>query len=325
MKFLLLILLFVTRICAVENPTSPGSDKTNEPQKENAGETIIEELFATLGQEEFTTALQRAQEADIHPQVLLEARFLNLIDLGDNSAIAAMAPELIEKRDSFDPNESEVFAFKEDWLGIVHYSQALLALEKGNRDDFKKHITEAFWLSPRQGQAFGRHIEKLRQEEATRAIENLLDKSLKSQGDGATTSLSELIKGNNALILYFWSPMSREIEINLDDFIITSQTCAKNKMPVLAILTGSYPGMIEDAEMIRKGEASDANCRWLIDSNKESLSSLLHIRDLPTMIVVSHEGRVLFNGHPSDHDFWSTLEKLSPHFKRPNRIEKKGL
>lgn len=324
MKFLLLSLLLVTRICAVDNASSPGSDKTSGVSKENTREAIIEELFATLGQEQFNSALKEAQEANIHPQIILEARFLNAIDLGDNSAIAAMAPELIEKRDSFDPAQSEVFAFREDWLGIVHYSQALQALEKDNRDDFKKHITEAFWLSPRQAQAFAPHIEKLRQQEAMQAIGNLLNKSLQSQSNGTTTSLAALMKGNHALVLYFWSPMSREMEINLDDFIITSQTCAKNKIPVLAVLTGSYPGIIEDAEMIRTGDASDAHCRWLIDPNKKSISSLLHVRDLPSVAIVSPDGSVLFNGHPSDQKFWNTLEKLAPNFKRPNRNKKEG-
>ena len=81
-----------------------------------------------------------------------------------------MAPELNEKRDSFDPNHSEVFALKDDWLAIIHYGQALAALEKNNKGDFKKHITEAFWLSPRQAQAFGPHIERLQLEEAMQSV-----------------------------------------------------------------------------------------------------------------------------------------------------------
>ena len=325
MKFLLLSLLFLTRIYAVENPSTPDKEISEVSQRENSNEAIIEELFATLGQTEFAAALKQAKEANIHPQVILEARFLNLIDLGENSAIAAMAAELVEKRDSFDPEKSEVFAYKEDWLGIVHYSQALEALGMGDKAGFKKHITEAFWLSPRQAQAFGRHIEKLRQEEAMQAIQSLLDKSLKSQSDAKITSLAELMEGNKALVLYFWSPLSQEIQVNMDDFIITTQTCAKNKMPVLAVLTGSYPGIIEDAEMMRKGDAKDANCQWFMESNRDSISGLLHVRDLPTMAVVSAQGRVLFNGHPSDQAFWNTLEKISPGFKRPNRNEKDGL
>lgn len=325
MKFMLPGLLFVTCVCAAENASSPDNSINDSTQTKNNNEAVIEELFATLGQKEFTSALRQAKEANIHPQILLEARFLNLIDLGDNPAIAAMAPELVEKRDNFDPGQSEVFAFKEDWLGIVHYSQALEALEKGDKTGFKQHITEAFWLSPRQAQAFGRHIEKLRQQEAMQSIQSLLDKSLKSQTEGKKTTVAELMAGNKALVLYFWSPMSQEIQVNLEDFIITTQTCAENKMPVLAILTGSYPGIIEDAEMIRKGAASHANCQWLTESNKNTIGSLLHVRDLPTMAIVSQKGRVLFNGHPSDQAFWTTLEKLSPEFKRPNRNDKEDL
>ena len=318
MKSLILCLLLGTHVIALENPAPLEVDSATTIQTSKVKNAALEKLFTTLGQDEFATALKEAQQADVHPQVLLEARFLNFIDLGNNAAIAAMAPELSKKRDTFDPNHSEVFALKDDWLAIVHYAQALAALENNNKGDFKKHITEAFWLSPRQAQAFGPHIERLQLEEAMQSLKLPLNQSLKSQINGKSTPLAQYMAGNKAIILYFWNPMSQEIQINLADFIVTTQTCHQNNIPVLAILTGQYPGIIQDAETIRKEDATKAQCAWLVDSNKKLLSSLLRVRDIPTMVIVSPEGKILFNGHPADKTFWTTLEKLSPKFKRPN-------
>jgi hypothetical protein len=324
MKSLILCLVLGTYVIALENPASLEIDNATSTQLSKAKEAAMEKLFSTLGQDEFGTALQEAQQADVHPQVLLEARFLNLIDLENYAAIAGMAPELNEKRDAFDPNHSEVFALKDDWLAIVHYAQALAALEKNNKGDFKKHITEAFWLSPRQAQAFGQHIERLQLDEAMQSIKLPLTKSLKSQIGGQLATLAQHMEGSKAIILYFWNPMSQEIQVNLPDFVVTTQTCHLNNIPVLAILTGQYPDMIQDAEIIRKEDAAQAQCTWLIDSNNKSLGSLLRVRDIPTMVIVSPEGKILFNGHPADNAFWIALEKLSPKFKRPNSNIKKG-
>lgn len=322
MKSLMLSLVLSTSVIAFEKPALLDQEKTDTNHANILKEEILEKLFTSLGQTEFDTAYINAQQAGIHPQALLEARFLNLVDLGDNSAIANLAPELIKNQQSFNPNHSEVFVIKDDWAAIVHYAQALAALEKNDTQAFKRHITEAFWLSPRQAQAYGPHIEKLRREQAMRSIQLPLQQTLKSQEDQALTALAKHTAGSRAIILYFWNPMSQAIQLELPDFITTTKTCHENNISVLAILTGKYPAMIDDAETIRKDDAAQAKCIWLIDSNKDSLSSLLWVRSLPTMIVASADGQVLFNGHPSDENFWKTLEKLSPGFQRPNSIEK---
>ena len=89
MKSLLLCLILGTYVIALENPAPLEIDSATNTQASKVKAAALEKLFATLGQDEFTTALKEAQQADVHPQVLLEARFLNLIDLGDNAAIAA--------------------------------------------------------------------------------------------------------------------------------------------------------------------------------------------------------------------------------------------
>ena len=262
-------------------------------------------VLSTSGQIGFDTAYANARQSGIHPQVLLEARFLHLVDLGNHSAIAGLAPELIKHQKTFDPNHSEIFAIKDDWSAIVHYAQALEALESNNKQSFKKHITEAFWLSPRQAQAFGPHIEKLRLKEAMNSTQLPLNTVLKSQHNNEDNTIAEHTKESRGIVLYFWNPMSQEIQMQLPDFITTTQVCNENNISVLAILTAKYPDILPDAETTRIENAADAKCTW--------------VRSLPTAVITSPDGQVLFNGHPTDEEFWTALKKLAPTFKRPNR------
>lgn len=329
MKYLTLALVVFTSTLAM------AVDQPNDAQAENADsqlpanqpddprELAMDRLFSAMGQAEFADALKHAGEANIHPQVLLEARFLHLVDMGDNAGLAAMAGELSNKSEDFDPETSEVFSTREDWLSIVHYTRALAALQQGDKAGFKKHITEAFWLSPRQGQAFAPHIDQLRLDEAMKSITLDPEKTLSYQENGQPARLGDLMSGHKATILHFWSPMSQEVMLNLPDFALTTQSCKQANIMVLSVLAGKYPDMLKDAEAIRKEDAADAQCAWLIDSDTKPLSSLLRVRDIPTMVIVSPEGKIIFNGHPSNKSFWEAIQKIAPDFKRPNNEDKK--
>ena len=320
MKYLILVLAILTPALAQENQPLPSPANNAPPtrQVEDPKEKAMEQLFSTMGQDGFAVALKQAEQINIHPQAILEARFLDLIDRADHAGLAAMASELVSKRNSFDPENSEIFSVKEDWLAIVHYTQALAALQQGDKAGFKKHITEAFWLSPRQGQAFAPHIDQLRLNEIMKSITIDPAKLMQPQQGGKPTTLGDLMKGHKATILHFWSPTSQEVLLNLPDFVITTQSCKEQNILVLSILVGQYPGILEDAESIRKEDAADAQCTWLIESNTKPLAGLLRVRDIPTMAIISPDGKILFNGNPSDNKFWATIQKIVPAFRRPN-------
>ncbi len=311
----LIALLIISTSTAQETPPA---DPPANPK-----EAALEKIFSSMGDKEFPAALAEAKKAGIHPQVLLEARFLHHVVQRDNKAIAAMAPEFIAMREKFDADNSEVFSLKEDWVAVVYYTQALAALEKGDKAEFKKHITEAFWLSPKQAQAFAPHIDQLRLKEAMARITLDPNRTLKDQETRKAVNLGELLANKKAIVLHFWSPMSQEVQINMPDFILTSQACDDQGIGVASVLVGKYPGIIKDAETLRKEDATKAACNWLIDSDKDTLSNKLRISEIPTMVIVSTEGKILFNGRPSNKHFWETLQKVAPNFKRPNSHEHK--
>jgi hypothetical protein len=57
---------------------------------------------------------------------------------------------------------------------------------------------------------------------------------------------------------------------------------------------------------------------WLEDAKENPLGRELRIRNLPTMVLVSPEGKVIFNGDPTDDEFWNALKKINAAIERPD-------
>ncbi|MBK1830389.1 hypothetical protein JIN77_06610 [Verrucomicrobiaceae bacterium R5-34] len=316
MKHLLLALVMSSFCLAQENPPAAAST-------EKAKQELLDTIFSSLSNQEFEKAIAKAIETNVHPQVILEARFLHLVDQGNNQALAKFSAELLPWREKFDPDASEIFGVKEDWLSVVHYTQALAALENNQQAEFKKHITEAFWLSPKHAQIYAPPIERLRLQKAMAKVTLKPDFVLQPQDGSKPITLGSLMKHKKALLLHFWSPMSQEVQINMPDFAATSAECQEHGIAVASVLIGHRPEIKKDADEIRKEVQDTAKCAWIAGSNKNSLATQLRIVDVPTMVLVSPDGKILFNGHPSQETFWQELKKLAPELHRPNNTEHK--
>jgi hypothetical protein len=292
--------------------TQPAADPA---LREAALENLLSERSSPKA---FEKAVTTARQTGVAEQAILEARFLYHVDREDDSAIAAMLPEFLKRRDSFEPADSAIFALTDDWLAVVEYVSALAALEKNDRAAFKKHITEAFWLSPGQAAAFAPKIERVRLEEAMREVRvDLTIAPAPLVGDSPARSLANLLEDRKALLIHFWSPWSRECDAAMPDFITTAAMLERHHIAVLSLLPDQPPKLRDDAlAMIRPHLAKPCGS-WALDANSHSLARLFRVRNLPSMVLVSTTGSVLFNGDPSDPRLWNALDQLSPEIKRP--------
>ncbi|MGD7653050.1 MAG: redoxin domain-containing protein [Verrucomicrobiales bacterium] len=284
-----------------------------------AREQAIDELLSIRESiTELETAITKARGQGIGEQAILEARFLYHVDHQDDAAIAAMLPAILERDKTFQLEESAIFGVREDWLAVVQYVRAIDCLRKNDKAGFKKHITEAFWLSPGQAAAYAPYIDRLRLNEAMATVKLDLKTSLNRIDRDQSVALESLLGKNQALVLHFWSPWNPECEAAMPDFITTSATLAKHGIPVASILPESSADHIARAaeSIAALGDKSAGN--WLADSTDRILVRQLRINQLPTMVIVSPGGGILFNGSPSDPAFWSTLAKVSPGIPRPS-------
>ena len=278
-------------------------------------------LESLLGEHADLAALERssrqAREAGVSEQAILEARFLFHVDRNEDAAIAAMAPQLMERRAAFQREDSAIFASEDDWLAVIEYAQALAARDKGDLAAFKKHITEAFWLSPGQAAAFAPHIERVRTEQRNARIRVDLTRRLPLLLEEKTVTPAALLEGRKALVVHFWSPWSQACENFRDDFALSAAAMEKAGFAVVSILAEDSAEARADAAEQLRGLAPLPPGAWLADAGRPSLAGLLQPRDLPSMAVISDGGRVLFQGHPADPALWKTLTALEPALRRP--------
>lgn len=284
------------------------------PERDAAWDRLLAERDSP---QEFAKAMDQATEAGISPQQLLEARFLFHVDRGEDGSVAALAPEFVKRRDSFKPADSGIFATREDWLAVVEYAQALAALQREDTAGFKKHITEAFWLSPGQGAAFAPHIERLRLTEAIKDIRIDLTIRLADLHDNELVALTRDNGESVATLLHFWSPWSRECEAMLPEFIATCAALSRHNIAVASILPEQDPAAIADAREALAPLGADPPGGWLVDRPVEPLAAALRVTSLPAFILLDRDGGVVFHGSPDDPEFWRQLQTVAPGLARP--------
>jgi thiol-disulfide isomerase/thioredoxin len=312
--FILPIILAAGLLSAEPSPQSVAAEITV-AARQDALEKILSERGSA---EDFGRALASARDAGLAAQAILEARFLYQVDKGDDAALAAMLPDFLKQRAAFKLEDSAIFSVEEEWLAVVEYVSAIAALVEGDKAGFKKHITEAFWLNPEQAAAFAPHIERMRMRDAMEGF--VIDFSLKPAPfpGGEPTDLKALIEGKKAMLLHFWSPWSRECVEAMPDFIGTAGMLENKGVAVVSMVADGMPGLIEEAALMIQPHAGKPVGAWLIDPKNESLARQLRVRKLPTMVIVSMQGKVLFNGEPADEKFWETLHRIDARIVRPS-------
>lgn len=289
--------------------------------RETALDNLLSERRSITELDKVITA---ARKNGISEQTILEARFLYHVDHEEDAAIAAMLPEFLKQREKFKLADSAIFSVEEDWLAVIEYVQAISSLKQGDKPAFKQHITEAFWLSPRQASAFAPHIERLRLEESMSSVKIGFDtRMVRLNGDQAVT-LGSLLVGKKAMVLHFWSPSNRESEASLPDFAIAAGALEKAGIAMVSVLPEDSPKTLADARTMIARASGGLPGAWLIDGDGSPLSRMLRVQTLPTFVLVSKEGRVIFNGEPDDDTLWDALAKIDPAITRPRLTDAPG-
>lgn len=299
-------LLLSTLALAAQPPQAPDISP-----KEAAIERLLGERSS---QEALEAAIQEAEKLNIPAQAILEARFIFHVDRNEDAKVAALLPQFLKQNSIFKIEESEIFATRDEWLAVIEYVKALDALEKGDKTAFKSHITEAFWLSPKQGNAFAPHIDRVRMADALAAMKLDFSETFLPIVDGHPTPLSTILGDKKALLLQFWSPLSPECETSLPDFSRIHDTIAPKGISIATLVLDNSPAALADTRSMIGSKPSGT---WLIDHADNPLSPRLGIQILPSFVLVSKEGRILAFGPGDNSELWSQLSKIDPSISQP--------
>ena len=188
-------------------------------------------------------AIADARKTGISEQAILEARFLYHVDRREDEAIAAMLPEFLKQREAFKLEDSAIFGVKEDWLAVIEYVQAIDALGKGDTGCFQKTHHRSILAQP----AAGRRLRSAHRTHAPRGIHARRENRFQHQAccrslQTRPVTLAKLIAGKKALLFHFWSPLSRECEAAMPDFVATAALLSSNGIAVASLLPDDIPG-----------------------------------------------------------------------------------
>ncbi len=310
----ILLTVFTFQYAQAQDPDQ-AIDENPAMTDEERKEEVIQKLFNTREKKEFAIATEAAKKIGVSSQAILEAAFLYHIDQANYSEIIKLTSQFKKLSEDFDSKDSKIFASKQDWLSVIEYGNALKALDEKNIPLFKKHIQEAFWLSPNQAGGFAPHINQLHTRNAMKSVQLKLDQKVFQVNEAKPISFRKMLAGKEALLLRFWSPWSRQVDQDHPLNLHLAKQCTENKISFASILISQDPQGIKDTLEIINEVAKDLPSYWLADEDNSALTKLLRVTDLPTIVIVSTEGKILYNGTLENKELWTVLTKLNPSIK----------
>lgn len=276
------------------------------PLHAEISEELARKLFnAQSTLEEFTKAADEASKAGAPAQLLAEAKLVWGLRHKDTAYLAKIVPELEAVAKDFKKEESAGLGSVEDFKALIHYIKSLEAAQKGDSAGAKLHITEAFWLSPEQAGLFADTIKFFRTQ-AKMAKVTVDMKTRLTDSKGAALTLGDVLGKNKAVLLDFWASWCGPCMELMPELKKKAAHLAKHGVVVAGMNTES------DAAIAAKvrGEKGMADVVWLVEPKEKPFSDLLEINSIPRMVLVSPDGKVLFNGHPEDAALWAALKNV---------------
>jgi len=250
-------------------------------------------------------ALVEAGNAGVPRQALAEAKLVWGLRHQDTDFLEKALPELEAAAKDFKKADSAGLGSAEDFFGLLSYIKALAAMKKGDEAGFRKHITEAFWTSPEQAQLFAQAVTSHRSSQ--RMAKVTLDLKLPiTTSKGEATTLGDQLGKNKAILVDFWASWCGPCMELMPELRKKSEYLEKHNIAVAGMNTESDESA---ADKVRREK--DMKLPWLVEPKGEPFSGPLGINSIPRMVLISPEGRILYNGHPQDPALWAALKGVN--------------
>ena len=136
---------------------------------------------------------------------------------------------------------------------------------------------------------------------------------------GEATTLHDQLGGKKALLLDFWASWCGPCMNLMPALKKKAQTLSAFDVVVVA-MNKDDPKDNETAESIaeRIRKEQNATLPWLVEPAERPYTKAFELDTIPRMVLLSPEGKVLFNGHPEDPALWVALKKINPAIQAPS-------
>ncbi len=317
---LCLLALPCSPFALAQEPELPGQEK---PAEEGGAATPasplseewVERLFNPQSQELFKQALEEANASGIARQFVLEATLLQSLRHQRFEETQSVLPELQKIAGNYVEGNSVISSSADDLTAFLEYARAVIARDRGDGIAFKKHVTEAFWLNPGAAETLAELITDHRQRQAMKSLRLDLNLAIMTSR-GNETTLKEILGDKKALLVDFWASWCGPCMQLMPGLKKKAEALEAHGIVVVAMNTEPEAAAAK-AEEVRKAQAM--TIPWLIEPEGSPFSTALRINSIPRMVLISPDGKPLYNGHPDSPGLWTSLEEVNPEIKAPEK------
>lgn len=293
------------------------STSAQQPSKEEAlasAQALLQRLFsADISEQQLQELAKEANQLGVPRQQIIEAKLVWGLRHQDSAFLVKILPEVEILASSFDSASAAAMPTAEAVTAFVAYIKALKAGDAGDAAGFKQNILEAIWLNPQQAPVFLQTIEKVRREQKmSNLVADLKIPLTTSMGEA--TTLHDQLAGKKALLVDFWASWCGPC--------MQLMPALKKKAEHLSSHGIVVAGMNKDdenaeakAESLRKELGT--TMPWLVEPADRPYTKAFETETIPRMVLLTPEGKVLFNGHPEDPALWIALKKIDPAIEPP--------
>ncbi len=290
---------------------TPGSQGSPAPEAAKAAlEKFADAVQAGRAVDE---AAVTAKKAGVPAQPIEELRLLAAVRARDAKNLGERVKNLEQDVLAvWKAEDSVAFSEKAELEAVIFFAKGLLAAEAGDEVTFEQAMKQAFWLNPELAPALAGELKEHRGAGRLAALV-LPMQAIFETSDGTKTSLGALAEGQKALLLDFWATWCGPCMQALPALVERAKTLAPQKVAVVGINTeASRSGGLEDARKKSADVKKKQNIpfAWLVEPIDRPLSQLLKIDSIPRAILVTPEGKVLYDGHPEDPRMLTALKKM---------------
>lgn len=270
-------------------------------------EATMEALFSPGStSEEFAAAQKKAKAEGASEQLLLESSVIRSFYSQDKQALVTLLKPLQDAGAKLELEESQLFQKRTDYESLVEGISALQAEQQDNAAAFEKHIKEAVWLaSPMLQPVYLSWLNTYRAAAEMKNVRVPLELELQDS-EGKTTSLKAVLGDGKAILVDFWAEWCAPCMNAMGELKEKGAALAPQGVVVAGLNTEKNG--VEIAARVKKNK--EINLPWLVEPSGQPYSRLLNIDSIPRMVLVSPQGEVLYNGHPSDPALKTALAKV---------------
>lgn len=264
--------------------------------------TLDEQLEIIVGEhanpQAFEKALEKGIELGLKPEGAIVSRLTYGIGNEEIAYLSELLPDLRKEAVALDLDATG--------MAFLNLGEALVAADSQDWKSAAYHFKEAFWLAPEYASQIASFVGDVKQQELLSSI--TLDMSLPVQdANGKSTTLAELVDGKKAILLDFWASWCGPCIYNMPGLRSKSEKWSPMGIVVAGMNTEGDP---EIARTTQKDQNMQ-DVIWLVETESGNYSDLLHVTSIPTLVLLSAEGKVLKVGHPQDGDWDQALLDVS--------------